>query len=111
MTETNDTHQPAANDDKPEEEPVTCEACGGSLKLEKINLEEFEGGKLYHMENIPAYVCLLCGETWIPEDIIHEFEKMIEIAKSRKKITKKKLPRKTAHPGHKHLRKDLNNGK
>ncbi|MFA4858420.1 MAG: YgiT-type zinc finger protein [Candidatus Margulisiibacteriota bacterium] len=105
MTETNDTATPPPADENGAEEPVTCEACGGSLKLEKINLEEFEGGKLYHMENIPAYVCLLCGETWIPEEIIHEFEKMIEFVKSRKKITKKKMPPKIAHPGHKPQKK------
>jgi YgiT-type zinc finger domain-containing protein len=75
-------------------EPQVCESCGGSLKKEEINLEEFEGGKLYHMEKIPAYVCMLCGETWIPEETIHEFENMIEIAKSRKKNLKIKPKKK-----------------
>lgn len=76
------------------EEPLECENCGGTLKKEKVNLEEFEGGKHYHMENIPAYVCMMCGETWIPEETILEFEKMIEIAKSRRRILKKKTTKK-----------------
>lgn len=55
-----------------------CEACGGMLKPEKVNLEEFENGKLYMMENVLAYICALCGEMWVPEPILNEFEKMIE---------------------------------
>ena len=87
MTHTHDQPESPPNpENSNEEEPQTCESCGGSLKKENINLEEFEGGKLYHMEKIPAYVCLLCGETWIPEEIIKEFEKMIEVAKSHKRV-------------------------
>jgi YgiT-type zinc finger domain-containing protein len=62
------------------EEPETCQNCDGPLNLEKVNLEDFQGGKLYLMENIPAYVCQSCGEVWVPEPIMHEFEKMIETA-------------------------------
>ncbi|MBU0686659.1 MAG: YgiT-type zinc finger protein [Candidatus Margulisbacteria bacterium] len=85
MTKENKNYHGLPQNENNNEEPLTCEACGGSLKKEKINLEEFEGGKLYHMENIPAYICLNCGETWIPEESIHEFEKMIEIVKLRRK--------------------------
>jgi len=62
-----------------------CEACGGSLTLDKVNLEDYEGGKLYMMEGVPAYVCQECGEVWVPEPIMEEFEKMIETARKRKK--------------------------
>ncbi len=58
-----------------------CEACGGPLKPERSNLEEFEGGKLYLMENVPAYICQICGEMWVPEPILKEFEKMMDTAK------------------------------
>ncbi|OGC15810.1 hypothetical protein A2290_05685 [candidate division WOR-1 bacterium RIFOXYB2_FULL_36_35] len=68
-----------------------CQACGGILKAEKVNLEEIENGKLYLMENVSAYVCEQCGEKWIPEPIIKEFEKMIETThKFHKKTSKKK---------------------
>lgn len=66
-----------------------CEACGGSLKLDKVNLEDYEGGKLYMMEGVPAYVCMECNETWVPEPIMEEFEKMIETARKLKKAKKK----------------------
>lgn len=63
-------------------EPEECEACGGSLTLEKVNLEDYQGGKLYMMESVPAYVCQECGELWVPEPIMKEFEKMIQTAKA-----------------------------
>lgn len=71
------------------EEPEECEACGGVLELEKVNLEDYQGGKLYMMENVPAYVCQECGEIWVPEPIMKEFEKMIETAKTAKAKSKK----------------------
>jgi YgiT-type zinc finger domain-containing protein len=65
-----------------------CGACGGHLELEKVNLEDYQEGKLYMMEGIPAYVCQECDEIWVPEPIMAEFEKMIETAKG--KATDKK---------------------
>ncbi|MFH1347110.1 MAG: YgiT-type zinc finger protein [Candidatus Margulisiibacteriota bacterium] len=66
-------------------EPSECQACGGSLTLEKVNLEDYQGGKLFMMEKVPAFVCQSCGEVWVPEPVINEFEKMIETVKQRKK--------------------------
>ena len=63
--------------------PEECEACGGSLTMEKVNLEDYQGGKLYMMESVPAFVCQECGEIWVPEPIMQEFEKMIETAQSK----------------------------
>ncbi|MFA5114099.1 MAG: YgiT-type zinc finger protein [Candidatus Margulisiibacteriota bacterium] len=67
------------------EEPEACEACGGPLELEKVNLEDYQGGKLYMMESVPAYVCQECGEVWVPEPLMAEFEKMIATAKDKNK--------------------------
>ena len=64
-----------------DQEPGECQACSGALELEKVNLEDYQAGKLYMMENVPAYVCQECGEIWVPEPIIEEFEKMIATAK------------------------------
>ena len=77
-------------------EEAKCESCGGELNPEKVNLEEFEKGKLYLMEKVPAFICQDCGEVWIPEPFMKEFEKMLEtakahsLAKARKKKQKKK---------------------
>ena len=62
-----------------------CGVCGGETKLETVNLEEFDAGKLYLMENMPALVCRNCGEIWVPQPVIDEFEKMIAVAKARRK--------------------------
>ncbi|MBI5399674.1 YgiT-type zinc finger protein [Candidatus Saganbacteria bacterium] len=72
-----------------ENKPSECEACSGPLSLEKINLEDYQGGKLYLMEHVPAYVCQSCGEVWIPEPIMEEFEKMIETVKQKKEAAVK----------------------
>ena len=76
-----------------EHKPGSCEACGGFLSLEKVNLEDYQDDKLYMMENVPAFVCGECGEVWVPEPIMLEFEKMIAAAKKHnkgKKVPKKK---------------------
>ena len=65
-------------------ENEACPNCGGPLKPEKVNLEEFEAGKLFHMEQVPGFLCDACGEIWVPEPILKEFEKMIEITYKRK---------------------------
>lgn len=75
-------------------EEAKCESCGGELNPEKVNLEEFENGKLYLMEKVPAFVCQDCGEVWIPEPIMKEFEKMLETAKKHALKKAKKKPKK-----------------
>jgi YgiT-type zinc finger domain-containing protein len=75
------------------EAPDECAACGGALELEKVNLEDYQGGKLYMMESVPAYVCQECGEIWVPEPIMQEFEKMIETVKAKGQTKKVKKVR------------------
>ena len=64
--------------------PGECQACGAPLSLEKVNLEDYQGGKLFMMEKVPAFVCEGCGEVWVPEPVMLEFERMIETVKQRK---------------------------
>lgn len=72
-------------------EAEECAACGGALELEKVNLEDYQGGKLYMMEGVPAFVCQECDEIWVPEPIMEEFEKMIEAAKRKPQKEKGKI--------------------
>lgn len=69
-----------------EEEQQSCEECGGILKAGKMRLEEFEGGKLFVIEDAPIMECESCGEVWVPQPIIEEFEQMMEAAKKNKPI-------------------------
>lgn len=71
--------------------PEECEVCGGPLTLEKVNLEDYQEGKLYMMEGVPAFVCQECGEIWVPEPIMQEFEKMIETAQEKGRKEKKNV--------------------
>lgn len=70
-----------------------CQHCNGPLVIEKVNLEDYQGGKLYMMESVPAFVCQECGEVWVPEPIMQEFEKMIKTAKELRRIKVNKLKR------------------
>lgn len=76
------------------EEPQYCEECGGILKPKKTRLEEFEGGKLYVIEDVPIMECEGCGEVWVPEPIIDEFEQMMEASKAKKPFKKLKSKKK-----------------
>ena len=71
-----------------DDEEGTCDNCGGELKAEKVTLEELENGKLYVMENVPAKVCQDCGEKWVPETVLKEFEKMMELTQPPKTAKK-----------------------
>lgn len=95
QTMEDDNKKPDDPEESFEEVSKTCEACGGFLKAEKVNLEEFENGKLYLMENVLAYVCQECGEMWVPEPTLQEFEKMMETAKHHheEKSPKKRKPK------------------
>ena len=68
-----------------EKEQKNCE-CGGTLAPQRMKLEEFEGGKLFVINEAPVMVCQTCGEVWVPETIIDEFEKMIQISKERQRV-------------------------
>ena len=73
-----------------------CAVCGGHLELEKVNLEDYQAGKLYMMESVPAYVCQECQEIWVPEPIMAEFEKMIATAQHKgEEATEKATGKKT----------------
>jgi YgiT-type zinc finger domain-containing protein len=84
-----------------ENQPEACQACGGPLVFEKVNLEDYQGGKLYMMEQVPAFACQECGEIWVPEPVMAEFEKMIETAKLHRKTRKKAARRKPRKKGKK----------
>jgi YgiT-type zinc finger domain-containing protein len=84
----NKTFMAEKKDKKPasqgDEEAQACEECGGTLKPNKIRLEEFEGGKLFVIEDAPVMECESCGEVWVPQPIIDEFEQMMDAAKKNK---------------------------
>ena len=82
------------------------------MVLERVNLEDYQGGKLYMMEKVPAFVCQNCGEVWVPESIMAEFERMIETVKQKKKaVQEKPAPAIQAPAGNKKKSKPKRRGK
>lgn len=71
-----------------------CEECGGMLKPTKMRLEEYEGGKLFVIEDAPVLECETCGEVWVPEPIIEEFESMMDLSKRKKPLRKLNIKKK-----------------
>jgi len=77
------------------QEPQYCNECGGTLKPSTMKLEEYEGGKLFVIEDVPVMECENCGEVWVPEPIIEEFEQMMKLAKNKKPFKKLKTKKQT----------------
>jgi len=78
-----------------DKEPQSCDECGGTLLPEKIKLEEFEGGKLYVINEAPVMACQSCGAIWVPETIIGELEQMIEVTRRRSMLKLRKITKLT----------------
>ncbi len=55
-----------------------CTVCGGELRSTSFTHEERRGPKLYVFENVPAQVCVACGEIWIEETTLQEIDRLIE---------------------------------
>lgn len=73
-----------------------CPACQGKLKKDLVELEDIENGKVVKMKDVEAMVCEQCGEIWVPEPIIKEFEKLLDAAAKRPLKKNKKGRKKNA---------------
>jgi YgiT-type zinc finger domain-containing protein len=64
---------------------VKCVFCGGKVEPQKGTFVYEHDGEYVFMENVPAEVCLQCGEkTYSPEVTDH----LIHLAKEKKKAVK-----------------------
>ena len=59
-----------------------CGECGGTLEKKTITHIQPWGGELYRFEEVPASVCVQCGQVWLSaevsqlmDDIIHKHPK------------------------------------
>jgi len=61
---------------------MTCPVCGGTVEKGLTNLPvELESGILY-IKQVPANICSQCGETFIPDDVAEQIEKIVARAKA-----------------------------
>ena len=63
-----------------------CAVCGGELRITNITHEERRGEKLYVFENVPAQVCVRCGEIWLEETTLQEIDRLIDQAQPTRKV-------------------------
>lgn len=54
-----------------------CAVCGGNLRPTTLTHEERRGTALYLFQNVPAQVCLACGEIWIEEATLQAIDRLI----------------------------------
>ncbi|MEK7561046.1 MAG: type II toxin-antitoxin system MqsA family antitoxin [Patescibacteria group bacterium] len=55
-----------------------CAVCGGALRETTITHEERRGDRLYLFQNVPAKVCVKCGEIWIDENTFQQMDRLIK---------------------------------
>ena len=55
-----------------------CERCGGTLEGKTITHQQPWGNELYEFENVPALVCLQCGEVWLEAEVGQLIDKIIK---------------------------------
>jgi len=57
---------------------LQCPVCGGQLRKDKIREEVWIEDKLLVIDNLPAKVCLNCGESIMDYNTMEKIEKIIE---------------------------------
>jgi len=57
-----------------EHEYGDCSFCGGKVESDKVELVYQYKGRLYIFQNVPAGVCLQCGEKYLTAKVAKEIE-------------------------------------
>ena len=54
-----------------------CPFCGGELKQTTITHPQEYEGKIIILENLPAEVCLQCGEVFLRPDVLERVQALV----------------------------------
>lgn len=57
---------------------MTCLYCRGRMKRSKSPFEIEKGGYRLWLEQIPAWICTQCGETYFEEKEVNSIQKVIQ---------------------------------
>lgn len=57
--------------------PETCNVCEGNLRHELVSYTQWYQGRLIVIENVPAWVCEQCGETYYDPDVVERIQALI----------------------------------
>lgn len=63
-----------------------CAVCGGRLILKKVRYDQHWGEEIVVFDDVPARVCLSCGEIWLGSHVVGAMDRIL---KQQKKPTKK----------------------
>jgi YgiT-type zinc finger domain-containing protein len=55
-----------------------CSACGAGLKQQTITYTQTIDGNVYIVEDVPALVCLQCGEIYLSPETVDAIQEQIE---------------------------------
>jgi YgiT-type zinc finger domain-containing protein len=58
-----------------------CPLCGGTFKLSTTLFSVETGEGVIVVRNVPAEVCVQCGEEWIPAETARELEQRVQTAR------------------------------
>ena len=55
----------------------SCAICGGQFAQQTITHRQPWGDELFEFENVPALVCVQCGEVWLDAQVTQLIEQVI----------------------------------
>jgi YgiT-type zinc finger domain-containing protein len=57
--------------------PEKCSICGGRLERQTITHQQHWGPDVAEFENVPALVCVQCGEVWLEAPVAQLLEQIV----------------------------------
>lgn len=54
-----------------------CPLCGGTLVAKKVTHPQEYEGKIVILQNVPAEVCLQCGEVLLRPDVLQRVQELV----------------------------------
>lgn len=54
-----------------------CNVCHGRLTKQRMSYTQWYEGRLLVIENVPAWVCEQCGETYFDPDVVEQVQSLI----------------------------------
>ena len=53
-----------------------CHLCGGKTESQRVTAENWWGGQLALVENVPAWICSDCGEKYFDADTCKQLDQL-----------------------------------
>lgn len=69
-----------------------CSVCKSNLKQKKITYTQELEGKIYVISDVPALICVICGEQYLSPDIVDEIQQVIEQGEKGKTKPVRQIP-------------------